>query len=132
MRLCTLYRYIRCRGAAANTRVSSYCMSIQHPEMNRRHGGVASDPRLEDSVFSTDLLHDSSPASTYLGYSSSRTSAASTPSTSHLVERYQKMTMRSHEESKLNVYLNWTIMDCCLCCLQTCFLSVYSVFHLYY
>ena len=46
----------------------------------RRYGG---------SMFSTDL-----------GYSSSRTSAASTPSTSHLVERYQEMTMRPHEEGK--------------------------------
>ena len=44
MRLCTLYCYIRCRGAAANTRVSSYCVSILHSELSTRPFGVRSGP----------------------------------------------------------------------------------------
>ena len=43
----------------------------------------------------------SSTASTDLGYSGSSTAATSTHSTSHLVERYQKMSMPPLAEGKL-------------------------------
>ena len=40
-------------------------------------------------------------ASTDLGYKGSSTAATSTGSPSHLVERYQKMSMQPHAEGKL-------------------------------
>ena len=45
----------------------------------------------------------SSAASTDLGYGGSSTTASSTHSTSHLVERYQKMSMHPHVEGKLGM-----------------------------
>ena len=144
MRLCTLYCYIRCRGAAADTRVSSYCVSIPHPGMHRGTRGVGSDPRyrgvrsvpFQSRKISSDLgfrgvrsvpyrshYGDSRTSFSDLGYSGSRTAsydsglggsrtassdsvcgdsatAAASTSTSHLVERYQEMTMHPHEEGK--------------------------------
>ena len=119
MRLCTLYCYIRCRGAAADTRVSSYCVFILHPEMSRISRGVASyfpsdlgyrrSATLSSDLgyggsatLSSDLGYGGSATlSSDLGYGDSSTSAASTHSTSHPVKRYQKMTMRPHEEGRL-------------------------------
>ena len=54
------------------------------------------------STVSSDLRYGgSSIASTDFGYRGSSTAATSTHSTSHLVERYQKMSMHPHAEGKL-------------------------------
>ena len=70
-----------------------------------RHGGsstVSSDLGYEgSSTVSSDLGYEgSSTASTDLGYGGSSTAATSTLSTSHLVERYQNMSMPPLAEGK--------------------------------
>ena len=64
---------------------------MTHRRVHGKHLGLRGDSGYRGS----------SRASTDLGYGGSSTAATSTRSTSHLVERYQKMSMHPHAEGKL-------------------------------
>ena len=74
-----------------------------HHWVHGKHLGLRGDLGYRgSSTASTDSgYRDLSTASTDLGYRSLSTAATSTRSTSHLVERYQKMSMHPHAEGKL-------------------------------
>ena len=63
---------------------------------------MGSDSRYGGSMFSSDSGYSSSrtSASTNSGYSSSRTGTL-TPSASHLVEQYRKVSLHPHDEGEL-------------------------------
>ena len=71
------------------------------PEISRARHGMASGPGHGGSISSSDLGYGGSSTYSDLGYGGSSAAVASTHSTSHLVECYQKMTVQPHDEGEL-------------------------------
>ena len=99
-----IHRRVHCKHLGLRSDLGYRGLSTASTDFG--YGGLSTastDFRYDSSsTASTDLGYGGSlTASTDLGYGGSSTAATSTHSTSHLVERYQKISMHPHAEGEL-------------------------------